>query len=60
MELAKNLEFQDKLRAEIHSALGAGIKNVAYDSMPLLNGFIKVSFGKPNQSKDVNQLMFSS
>ncbi|KAJ7881393.1 cytochrome P450 [Mycena leptocephala] len=41
MELAKNLEFQDKLRAEIHSALGAGIKNVAYDSMPLLNGFIK-------------------
>ncbi|KAJ7113163.1 cytochrome P450 [Mycena epipterygia] len=41
LELAKHPEFQDKLRAEIHSTLGTGHTNVAYDSMPLLNAFIK-------------------
>ncbi|KAJ6562234.1 cytochrome P450 [Mycena capillaripes] len=38
LELARNPEFQDQLRAEIHSSLGA---TVLYDSMPLLNAFIK-------------------
>ncbi|KAJ7249787.1 cytochrome P450 [Mycena haematopus] len=42
LELAKNAEFQDMLRAEIHFMAGAG-GNVAYDSMPLLNAFIKES-----------------
>ncbi|KAJ7107696.1 cytochrome P450 [Mycena epipterygia] len=41
LELAKHPEFQDQLRAEIHSTLGAGSGNVAYDNMPLLNAFIK-------------------
>ncbi|KAF8187837.1 cytochrome P450 [Mycena galopus ATCC 62051] len=43
-ELAKAPDFQDKLRAEIHSALGsAGNNGVVYESMPLLNAFIKES-----------------
>jgi hypothetical protein len=37
LELARNPEFQEKLRAEIHSSSGT----VSYDSMPLLNAFIK-------------------
>ncbi|KAJ7113165.1 cytochrome P450 [Mycena epipterygia] len=41
LELAKHPEFQDKLRAEIHSTLGTGHTNVAYDSMPFLNALIK-------------------
>ncbi|KAJ7097406.1 cytochrome P450 [Mycena epipterygia] len=41
LELAKDLKFQDQLRAEIHSTLVADGRNVAYDSMPLLNAFIK-------------------
>ncbi|KAJ7091293.1 cytochrome P450 [Mycena crocata] len=41
VELAKDLKFQEKLRAEIHGAVGLGRDNVAYDSMPLLNAFIK-------------------
>ncbi|KAJ7442380.1 cytochrome P450 [Mycena galericulata] len=41
LELAKNLDLQTRLRAEIHSMVGAGGRNVAYDSMPLLNAFIK-------------------
>ncbi|KAJ7123381.1 hypothetical protein C8R44DRAFT_735036 [Mycena epipterygia] len=34
-------EFQEQFRSEIHSTLGAGNENVPYDSMPLLNAFIK-------------------
>ncbi|KAF7340248.1 Cytochrome P450 [Mycena venus] len=34
-------DFQDKLRAEIHSNVGGGTGNVAYDNMPLLDAFIK-------------------
>ncbi|KAJ7890169.1 cytochrome P450 [Mycena olivaceomarginata] len=41
LELAKNPAFQEKLRAEIQDALGASAGAVAYDSMPLLNAFIK-------------------
>jgi len=41
LELARHPEFQDKLRTEIHSALGVGSGNIAYDSIPLLNAFIK-------------------
>ncbi|KAJ7939544.1 cytochrome P450 [Mycena leptocephala] len=37
-ELAKNTDFQEELRAEIYSAIGG---DIAYDSMPLLNAFIK-------------------
>ncbi|KAJ7106643.1 cytochrome P450 [Mycena epipterygia] len=41
LELARHPEFQDKLRAEIHSTLGGGHGNVAYDNMSLLNALIK-------------------
>ncbi|KAJ7442359.1 cytochrome P450 [Mycena galericulata] len=41
LELAKNLDLQHRLRAEIHSVVGTGGRNVAYDNMPLLNAFIK-------------------
>ncbi|KAJ7850114.1 cytochrome P450 [Mycena leptocephala] len=42
LELAQAPELQDKLRAEIHSTLGAArTGSVSYDSMPLLNAFIK-------------------
>ncbi|KAJ7473355.1 cytochrome P450 [Mycena latifolia] len=40
LELARNPEFQDKLRAEVHSAR-AGNRHLAYDTLPLLNAFIK-------------------
>ncbi|KAJ7187437.1 cytochrome P450 [Mycena pura] len=40
-ELAKNGELQESLRAEIHATLGTGRENIPYDSMPLLNAFIK-------------------
>ncbi|KAJ7090700.1 cytochrome P450 [Mycena epipterygia] len=42
LELATQPDFQEKLRAEIHSTFGGGHGNVAYDNMPLLNAFIKV------------------
>ncbi|KAJ7635237.1 cytochrome P450 [Roridomyces roridus] len=38
-ELARNIEFQDALRREIHASHGGG--DVAYNNMPLLNAFIK-------------------
>ncbi|KAK6988619.1 cytochrome P450 [Favolaschia claudopus] len=42
VELAQNIEFQKQLRAEIHSAAGGRrTDEVGYDSMPLLNAFIK-------------------
>ncbi|KAJ7866838.1 cytochrome P450, partial [Mycena olivaceomarginata] len=42
IELAKAPEFQEKLRAEIHATMGiVRTDSVAYDSMPLLNAFIK-------------------
>ncbi|KAJ7206615.1 cytochrome P450 [Mycena pura] len=45
IELAKNPQFQESLRAEIHAALQVGTVhgNISYDSMPLLNAFIKES-----------------
>lgn len=42
LELARNPQFQEQLRAEIHSTLATGRRNVSYDKMPLLNAFIKV------------------
>ncbi|KAJ7122200.1 cytochrome P450 [Mycena epipterygia] len=41
LELARHPEFQEQLRAEIHSTLGASLQHVGYDSMPLMNAFIK-------------------
>ncbi|KAJ7445501.1 cytochrome P450 [Mycena galericulata] len=41
LELAKNPDLQTRLRAEIHSMAGEGGRNVASDSIPLLNAFIK-------------------
>ncbi|KAJ7230142.1 cytochrome P450 [Mycena pura] len=41
IELAKNPQLQESLRAEIHAALGTDRENIPYDSMPLLNAFIK-------------------
>ncbi|KAJ6529787.1 cytochrome P450 [Mycena capillaripes] len=42
LELAKAPELQAQLRAEIHSIFAtAGADGIAYDSMPLLNAFIK-------------------
>ncbi|KAJ7271618.1 hypothetical protein C8J57DRAFT_1226201 [Mycena rebaudengoi] len=43
VELVRDPELQKSLRAEIHAALGTDRHNIAYDSMPLLNGFIKAS-----------------
>jgi cytochrome P450 len=44
VELSRAPEFQEKLRAEIHSTLDyTRSAEVAYDGMPLLNAFIKVS-----------------
>ncbi|KAJ7904207.1 cytochrome P450 [Mycena leptocephala] len=40
LELARNPEFQDQLRAEIHATRAAS-PILVYDSMPLLNAFIK-------------------
>ncbi|KAJ7860918.1 cytochrome P450 [Mycena leptocephala] len=41
-ELAKHPEFQERLRDEIHSIIGqcSGV-DVAYETMPLLNAFLK-------------------
>jgi cytochrome P450 len=44
LELARNPEFQDQLRAEIHATRAAS-PILVYDSMPLLNAFIKVYMG---------------
>ncbi|KAJ6569248.1 cytochrome P450 [Mycena capillaripes] len=43
LELARHRDFQDKLRAEVHSTAeeSDGTKQLPYDSMPLLNAFIK-------------------
>jgi len=41
LELARHPDFQEKLRAEVHSALGTSSGSVSYDNMPLLNAFIK-------------------
>ncbi|KAJ7512872.1 cytochrome P450 [Mycena galericulata] len=43
VELAKNPELQDSLRAEIHGRPRTSRGDVAYDSMPLLNATIKES-----------------
>ncbi|KAJ6571211.1 cytochrome P450, partial [Mycena capillaripes] len=40
LELARDPDFQTKLRAEIYSTV-QGTKNIAYDNMPLLNALIK-------------------
>ncbi|KAJ6523456.1 cytochrome P450 [Mycena vulgaris] len=41
LELARNPDFQGKLRAQVHSASGEGAGHVSYDNMPLLNALIK-------------------
>ncbi|KAF8183072.1 cytochrome P450 [Mycena galopus ATCC 62051] len=41
LELARHPDFQDKLRAEIYTNLGANATNMAYENMPLLNAFLK-------------------
>ncbi|KAJ6571230.1 cytochrome P450 [Mycena capillaripes] len=41
LQLARDPDFQTKLRAEIYSTVGEGAKNIAYDNMPLLNALIK-------------------
>ncbi|KAF7366136.1 Cytochrome P450 [Mycena venus] len=41
VELARHPHFQDQLRVEIQSNLGASPNNVPYDTMLLLNAFIK-------------------
>ncbi|KAF7350002.1 Cytochrome P450 [Mycena venus] len=41
LELARHPEFQEKLRAEVNSSLILGSHSMAYDSIPLLNAFIK-------------------
>ncbi|KAK7007998.1 cytochrome P450, partial [Favolaschia claudopus] len=40
IELARNVDSQEQLRAEIHASLGSGDAKT-YDTMPLLNAFIK-------------------
>jgi hypothetical protein len=43
-ELAKDPDFQKKLRAEIYSSIDSSgaPSGTGYDNMPLLNAFIKV------------------
>jgi len=41
LELARHSEFQEKLRAEIQSSLRGSTQTFVYDSMPLLNAFVK-------------------
>ncbi|KAJ7673673.1 cytochrome P450 [Mycena polygramma] len=41
MELARHPDFQHQLRTEIYSTAETSAKNAAYDSMPLLNAFLK-------------------
>ncbi|KAJ7764292.1 cytochrome P450 [Mycena metata] len=41
LELARHPEFQHQLRAEIHASLRGPYRTSAYESMPLLNAFIK-------------------
>ncbi|KAJ7277659.1 cytochrome P450 [Mycena rebaudengoi] len=41
LELARNPDFQERLRAEVYSASGEGAGHVSYDNMPLLNALIK-------------------
>ncbi|KAF7378365.1 Cytochrome P450 [Mycena sanguinolenta] len=41
LELARNPEFQHQLRAEIYASLRGPSGTSAYESMPLLNAFIK-------------------
>ncbi|KAJ7894166.1 cytochrome P450 [Mycena olivaceomarginata] len=41
LELARHPDFQDKLRAEIYSNLGANATDMAYENIPLLNAFLK-------------------
>jgi cytochrome P450 len=41
LELARHPEFQHQLRAEIHASLRGPSRTFSYESMPLLNAFIK-------------------
>ncbi|KAJ7037292.1 cytochrome P450 [Mycena alexandri] len=41
LELARHPEFQRELRAEIHASLCGPSQTFSYESMPLLNAFIK-------------------
>ncbi|KAJ7020838.1 cytochrome P450 [Mycena alexandri] len=41
LELARHPEFQHQLRAEIHASLRGPSRTSSYESMPLLNAFIK-------------------
>ncbi|KAF7375758.1 Cytochrome P450 [Mycena sanguinolenta] len=41
LELARHPDFQDRLRAEIYSTLGGSNASLAYETMPLLNAFVK-------------------
>ncbi|KAJ6532134.1 cytochrome P450 [Mycena vulgaris] len=47
-ELAKDPEFQEKLRMEIHSYVEGSKSGIAYDNLPLLNAFIKRLLSGPN------------
>jgi cytochrome P450 len=56
LELAKAPELQEKLRAEIHATVGgARASSIAYDSMPLLNAFIKVCLEISSTFKSLKQ-----
>jgi cytochrome P450 len=41
LELARHPEFQQQLQAEIHASLRDPYRTSSYESMPLLNAFIK-------------------
>ncbi|KAJ6457666.1 cytochrome P450 [Mycena sanguinolenta] len=41
LELARHPDFQDRLRAEIYSALGGKNPSLAHENMPLLNAFLR-------------------
>ncbi|KAJ7841213.1 cytochrome P450 [Mycena olivaceomarginata] len=41
LELARHPEFQEQLRAEIHASRATASSAISYDTMPLLNAFVK-------------------
>jgi cytochrome P450 len=43
LELARHPEFQEQLRAEIHASRATASSAISYDTMPLLNAFVKVA-----------------
>ncbi|KAJ7838916.1 cytochrome P450 [Mycena olivaceomarginata] len=51
LELARHPEFQEQLRAEIHASRATASSAISYDTMPLLNAFVKARFKNASPHK---------